>query len=357
MSLRTTSAFLIAGLLGAHAAHAQPAPQPPPSGDKVDAKSLMQSGLKLLDAKDYLGALAVFKDAYARFPSAKILLNIGTTLKLLDRKAEAANAYQRYLDSNDADPNKKAQVTTELVELDKHVGRLEITVTPPDAEIQLGDEWIPAPHAKLLRVPIGAFKVQARRTGYQPDTKSASIAAGEKAAVVFTLVELPKEQPKIIEVQRGGTDLEQPLEEDKARSRFGALAVLHVSVYPAVGSAVLVGATADLTEQLAVDAAVLLGPGLVSEGMATLPPPKFGGYLGASFAFLSGQFRPRAAAGMAIFASDGARFQVRAAGGIEYVMSRHIAMALELGGELVLNPESDIREVVLVPAFAVTGRL
>src|SRR4051812_38869885 len=98
-----------------------------PSGDKVDAKALMQSGVKLLEAKDYLGALTVFNGAYARFPSAKILLNIGTTLKLLDRRADAANAYQRYLDSADSDPARRAEVTTVLAELDKSVGRVEVS--------------------------------------------------------------------------------------------------------------------------------------------------------------------------------------------------------------------------------------
>ena len=43
-------------------AGAQPK-KPPPEAGKVDAKSLMQSGVRLLEAKDYLGALAVFRDA------------------------------------------------------------------------------------------------------------------------------------------------------------------------------------------------------------------------------------------------------------------------------------------------------
>src|SRR5262249_55769971 len=120
--MRISSAILIASLLGARLVNAQ---QPPAAGGKVDAKALVQSGVKLLEAKDYLGALAIFKDAYVRFPSAKILINIGTTLKLLDRKAEAANAYQRYLDSPDADANRKPQVAAELAALDKSVGRLE----------------------------------------------------------------------------------------------------------------------------------------------------------------------------------------------------------------------------------------
>ena len=94
---------------------------PSPETDKLDAKALMQSGLKLYAARDFLGALAVFKTAYTRFASAKILLNIGTTLTKLDRKAEAANVYQRYLDSPDADPAKRNEVKKVLAELDAAV--------------------------------------------------------------------------------------------------------------------------------------------------------------------------------------------------------------------------------------------
>jgi len=67
----------------------------PAASDKRAAKALMQSGLKLFAAKDFLGALARVPDRLRRFASAKILLNIGTTLSRLDRKAQAANVYQR----------------------------------------------------------------------------------------------------------------------------------------------------------------------------------------------------------------------------------------------------------------------
>src|ERR1700704_4809066 len=97
--------YVLAILLVANVAAAQP------TGGKGDAKSLMQTGAHLLEAKDYIGALAAFKAGYAQFPSAKFLLNMGTTQKLLDRKADAANSYQRYLDSADTDPAKHDEVT------------------------------------------------------------------------------------------------------------------------------------------------------------------------------------------------------------------------------------------------------
>jgi hypothetical protein len=334
----------------------QPAPQPPqPPVDpsKLDAKALMQTGVKLLELKDYLGALAIFKDAYARFASARILLNIGTTLKLLDRKAEAANTYQRYLDSPDADNARKTQVLVELVELDKSLGIVQLTVTPTDAEVRLpGDDWLPAERAKLWRLTPGAFTIDARKTGYLNGAVSGTVAAGAKTQLSLVLNELPKQT-----LDLGDTDLIKQTEPEKPRSRIGALAMLHVSVTPKLGSAALIGATADVTPQLGVDGAVLLGPGLVSEGMATRPPPKLGGYVGAHFSFLPGRVRPRAGAGMTIFGSNGARFQVRGAGGIEYVANRNISLTLELGAEVALNPEDDIRTIAIVPSLAVAGRL
>jgi hypothetical protein len=353
---RLHRALVLTSLLVASRAFAQPQPQPPQQQpadpSKMDAKALMTTGVRLLEAKDYLGALALFREAYVRFPSAKILLNIGTTLKLLDRKAEAANTYQHYLDSQDADPNRAKQVIGELAELDKSVGVVEVIVRPADAEVSFGDEWIPAARAKQWRVPPGAIKIGARKQGYLNAEQTSTVAAGAKTSITVALAEVPKQPVSTI-----SDDLIAQVEPEKPRSRIGAIAMLHVSVVPKLGSAALVGATVDLTPQLGIDAAVLLGPGLVSDGMATRPPPSFGGYLGGNFAFLPGAFRPRAGAGMTIFSSDGARLQVRAAAGLEWVATRNISLLVEVGAEVALNPEDDIRELAIVPALAVAGRL
>lgn len=316
----------------------------------MDAKALMQTGVRLIESGNFLGALAIFRDAYARFPSAKILLNIGTTLKLLGRNAEAANAYQRYLDSPDADAARRPQVLAELEALDKEVGILEIFVRPADAEVKLGDEWIPAEQAKLWRATPGEVTIDARKTGYVTATKTVTVAAGERTTVVLGLDEVPKQPVTIV-------DNSLVVEPEEPRSRIGAIAMVHVSVIPKLGSAALVGATFDALPQLAVDAAVLLGPGLVSDGMATLPPPSFGGYVGAAYAFSPGTLRPRAGGGVMVFASEGARFQLRGAGGLEYVANRNLSLVLELGAELALNPEDDIRDIAFVPSLAVAGRL
>ena len=344
---------VIAVALLTGSAAAQPAPQPPPSKDKVDAKSLMQSGLRLFEARDYLGALAVFRDAYERFPSAKILINIGTTLKELGRDAEAANAYQAYLDSPEAEAAKKSQIEAIVADIDKTVGKLEITVTPADAEVQVNtDDWTTAAKAKRYRVPPGSFTVNARKTKFASEAKQATISGGEIATISLTLTALP-EETRVVEVPVLRDDVTVRAD-DGTRSRIGVLAIAHIDVpfddRPR-GGAAFVGATGDVTDQLQAQAALIIGP--TAETDVTLS----GAYAGASFAFLSGAVRPLVSAGLPVFFSNGARWAVRGAGGVEWQLNKHISLIAELGLEYVFNPEPMYKTNLFVPAIGASGRL
>jgi len=319
------------------AASAQPA-----SAQKGDAQSLMQSGVKLLEAKDYLGALAVFKTAYERFQSAKILLNIGTTLKLLGRDADAANVYQRYLDAHDTDPKRRPEIEKLIAAIDKTVGRLALTATPSDAQIQIDDDdWTHVVHAAIWRVAPGKHSIDVRREGYEPKTKSIDVAAGDSVSVEITLNAIPKPEPKIITVPvdigvRATPVIEPP------RSRLGALVFGHFDVPH--GGAALVGVTSDLGDRFAVRAAAIVGP-------------HFGGYVGGVAAFLTHRYRPYVSAGLPVFYSNGARYGARGAGGFEYELNRHVALSIEAGVEHTFNTEMDVKSTVFVPAVGVIGRL
>jgi len=327
---------------------------------KVDAKSLMASGLKLLDARDYLGALAVFRDAYARFASPKILLNIGTTLKLLERNAEAANTYQRYLDDKDADKKRVPEVQKILAGIDKTVGTVELVANPPDLEVQYGDDdWMRADDVKIWRVPPGKTSIKARKEGFKPDTKIVQVAAGEQASISLTLAELPKVVASLpIETTTTAIQRPAPVPEGP-RSRIGALVGTHVDALHG-GGAALIGATADVIDHLEVQLAVMLGPGIVAKSDNDLDRPKLGGFAGISYSilqFLDGKLAPLVAVGLPVFVSNGARYSLRAAAGVEYTLNRHLALILELGGERTLNPENDIRRNLFVPSLTAVGRL
>ena len=331
-------------LVAARPAAAQPA------GDKTDAKALMASGLKLFQAKDYLGALAVFRDAYGRFPSSKILLNIATTLKQLNRNAEAANTYQRYLDAQDSDPAKKADVAKVIGDLDAKVGVVEMALTPADAEIQLAgeDDWHPAGEAAHYRVPPGPFTVRVRHDKFQPAEISGEVAAGKRTPLKVTLAPIPAATDSPMKVTTGPARVGGGEVDDNAAltanpSRFGALAVAHIDVAHS-GAAARVVATIELIPRLQAEVGAILGP-------------SSGGYAGARYAFLPGRFRPVLAAGMPLFIKDGAHVAIRGAAALEIIVTPHISVVVEAGIERVLNPGMNYVETLFIPAVGAAARL
>ncbi len=336
--MRRTLMVSLACLLGASAVvHAQPAN----TGDKGDAKALLQSGLKLFAAKDYLGALSVFETAYARFPSSKILLNIGTTLLKLDRRADAANAYQRYLDAKDGDPAKVTEVTKVLGELDRGLGVLEVSVEPSrEAEIQIGEKkWTRLGDLAKYRLDAGATTVRARRTGYLPSEEIVQLEGGTSRKVALVLEAEPVAAVSATVTEAGVRATVEP----RSRSRLGVLALAHIDPTNK-GAAVLVGLTADVMSRLQVQGAALLGP---ASGL----------YLGATFALMTGTVRPILAAGVPVFISDGARVALRGAGGVELAISRHFAVIAQVGVEYIVNPGPGISSTLFIPAIGATARL
>jgi hypothetical protein len=351
---RTVVTLAAALLAATPAAHAQPKSPKQGEADKADkdnAKALLASGLKLFQAKDYLGALAVFKDAYARFPSPKILLNIATTLKQLARNAEAANTYQQYYDAPDADAAKKAEVAKVLAELDAKVAVLEITVKPADAEVEINGEGRLAPASALAKVRVepGKVTIRARAEDYKPLLRNIEVKAGAREVVAL---EMTVEQVVLAPTAPRETD---PGDDDTTQidrgadgdggitKRLGAYAVANIDVANKGGAARVAG-TFEFIPRLQAELGGIIGP---SPGM----------YVGARYAILPGRFRPLVAAGAPIFFKDGARVALRGAAGLEIVLSSHISAIVELGVERVINPGMNYVETMFVPAVGAAGRL
>ena len=328
----------IALVLAGSLASAQPAP------DKTDAKQLMASGVKLFGSKDYLGALAVFKEAYEKFPSSKILLNIGTTEKALGRNADAANTYQRYLDAADADAAKRPLVEKELAELDPKLGIIEIRASLADAELQIGDEpWHPAAELSRYRVEPGKITIHARKTRFQPWEKTVELTPGASTSLSVDLIAAPAPAEPVTTAQPTGTGVAAQVTPETPPSRWGAIAMAHVDI-KYKGGAGVVGATAHVVGGLSGEIAAILGP-------------SSGAYVGARYRFLAGAVHPVVAAGLPVFVASGARIGVRGAGGIELDLNRHVAFVAEVGVEHVFNPQPNIAATLFVPAVGALARL
>jgi HAMP domain-containing protein len=141
----------------------------------------------------------------------------------------------------------------------------------------------------------------------------------------------------------GFTSLSSRIAPEEPPGKLGFFAYEHVDIQ-FKGAATFVGAEYEVVPQLQAEAGGVLGP-------------KFGAYVGARYAILPGKLRPVVALGMPLFFSDGARVGVRAAGGVEVILHRNVALALEAGVEHVFNPEMNFAATTFIPALGAIVRL
>ena len=198
-------------------------------------------------------------------------------------------------------------------------------------------------HSATWRLTPGHHAIVVHHDGFEATTKPIDVSAGESAELAITLVAIVKPSAPAITAEPVGVGIRAtPVLEEAPRSRVGALVFGHFDIPH--GGAALVGATADLTDRVAVRAAAILGPHV-------------GGYVGGVFAILPHRYRPYVSAGVPVFVSNGARFSVRGAAGFEYELSRHIAISIEAGVEHAFDPEMDVKATAFVPAAGIIGRL
>lgn len=128
------------------------------------AQALMTEGVRQLRARAFDQALANFLEAYAKFPSPKILLNVASTLHDMGRLADAANTYQRYLTDPATGVERVAEVKDLLIKLDEQLTILTVRVSPHGSEISIdGGPFIPVGSTLVTRVRSGLHLVRIRK--------------------------------------------------------------------------------------------------------------------------------------------------------------------------------------------------
>jgi PEGA domain-containing protein len=184
---------LVASLLLASIAAAQDA------AVREEARNLLHEGNSLYDKGDFPAALDRFRRAYAKLPSPKILLNIGTTLRRIGKEGEAAEAYELYLRriGPEVPADKRAQVGAVLHEIDEKLGRIRIEVNVEGASVRLdGEAKGVSPLGHSVRVDPGIHRAEAERDGYQPDMGEIEVEAGQERLIFLRLREVP---PPVVE--------------------------------------------------------------------------------------------------------------------------------------------------------------
>lgn len=163
------------------------------------AQALMVEGVKQLQARAFDQALANFLEAYAKFPSPKILLNVAGTLRDMGRLADAANTYQRYLTDPATGAERIAEVKELLLRLDEQLTILTVRVFPSGSDVSIdGGPFVPVGTSLLTRVRPGIHLVRVKKdtgsneitvNGFEGENKEVS------AAVKMEVVDTPPPPP------------------------------------------------------------------------------------------------------------------------------------------------------------------
>lgn len=383
------------------------------------AQALMTEGVKQLRERAYDQALANFLEAYAKFPSPKILLNVASTLHDMGRLADAANTYQRYLTDPATGSERVAEVKELLLKLDEQLTILTVRVSPHGSEISIdGGPFIPVGSTLVTRVRSGLHLVRIRKDE-RGDEVTLNGFEGENKEVTPALralvAQAPAAAPAASPARPAASASPTPAEPDKADARtppervegwlitgtqYGtsdasgrgrtvrssdggrelAAIVPHYDVErPAapgddddIGSGVISVLRIDGKGRgFAGGAGLAIARGHYEFDVMALKSDEIGGYLGVRYRPFTGVFRPYAGFGLPSFVYDHDETQpdmtvqtskrlaigVRAAAGLELMINGHFSVEGDLGYEHFFFVDDHFEADVFVPTLGLIGRL
>lgn len=178
------------------AAVARPAMAADEDAKKKEAQSYFDEGLRLAK-NDPRGAVVAFREAYVRYPSFRVLYNIGQLCGRLGDAGCSVRAYERYLreGGEEVPAKRRKEVEAEVKQLSRTLGRLTVSVSVAEADLVLDDEPVgKSPLAAPLAVSGGEHRIVATTPeGARAEKRFALVAAG--TAAVELVLEVPPPPP------------------------------------------------------------------------------------------------------------------------------------------------------------------
>jgi hypothetical protein len=315
---------------------------------KGEAQALVDQGLALAGRGDHRRALERFRAAYDTVPSAKILLNIGTTLVRLDRNAEAIQAYEKYLADPAVDTKRRAEVQNVLADLARKVGRIRVRVEPADAAVdidgtavQVSGGW---PH--LATVDPGRHTVSAAKPGFASRTVDVDVSAGNEYEVTITLTSEAAAAGDAAEPAAGeGEEADAAVSSEPVARRggLGGLVGVHVDGESGGGGAVA-GVAYGLGTWLDVSAAAIVGP-------------ERGALIAARMLPINRAVSPTISMAAVAFFVDGVTPGFRVAAGLAWALVPRLNFTLEVGIERYFGAPDEYRNTLFVPSLSAIWRI
>lgn len=369
---------------------------------KALAQALMTEGVKQLLDKQFDQALANFLEAYNKFPSPQILLNIAGTLSDMGRTADAANTYQRYLLDPATGPARVAEVKQILNTLDAELTILTVKVTPKGSEISIdGGPFIAVGVSLMTRVRAGLHLVRIRKgeasaeqsiNGFEGENKEVNMVIAEPPPPPLppgptptppAPVPDPPEQvtpwltngtlyggdatsnQRTTRTTFGGDDVDAVIP-DYELTETGQIRIKAPEKEVISSGLVAVMRIDGEGRGFAGGFGIAVSRGRFEAELMVLRSELNGGYIGMRYRLLTGFVRPYIAAGVPAFvftppmeSSSQIGIGVRGAAGVELKINGHLSVQGDIGYEhFFVNEEETLFDAnVLVPTLGVIGRL
>ena len=196
-SLRHLGAVvLLAGMVGARTAHAQPS-----EADRASARSLAAEGYDALERKDYPTAVDRFRHADALVHAPTISVDLARALVGMGKLVEASERYQLVIregvpKGSPASWRKALEdAQSEAADLEPRLAWVVIHVMGPlDPEVTIDGLRVPegAIGARRAADP-GSADVRATAPGFEPASETITLKEGEEQTVTLVLKKSPVE--------------------------------------------------------------------------------------------------------------------------------------------------------------------
>ncbi|MFT3696562.1 MAG: hypothetical protein QM831_25710 [Kofleriaceae bacterium] len=361
---------------------------------RAAATALMTEGVRRLQVQAYDQALANFLEAYNRFPSPKILLDIASTLHDMGRLADAANTYQRYLSDPQTGAERVKEVKELLLKLDAQLTILNVHVMPHGADVSIdGGPFVPVgttlqtrirPGTHTVRLRSGTATTDADINTFEAETRELSLEVKEVAP--------PPVATKPPEIVNGWlVDRSYVTSDGNSRERRVQSVATHTEVKPYVpGNELDYQPPPPVEEEEHLSSGVIAmaridgnhwkgfagGAGIAYAAndhfeveLAILKSDVYGAYAGARYLVFTGIFRPYVGAGLPLFfftADDNSNHVSvggRIAAGLEIRINGHLSVQGDLGVEHFFNVDGVVYKMqtfeatTFAPTIGVIGRL
>jgi hypothetical protein len=159
--------------------------QPSGDGAKARASALTREGTRAYQGGDYAAALARFQEAYAVFPSPRLLFNLGQCFGRVGRYVDATESFERFLTSaGNAPASARVEAERSLEQMRDKVARIEVAANVAAAEVVIDGVsrgLTPLPRPTL--VAAGTHQVVVQKAGAEPFQRRLEVLGGTIARV------------------------------------------------------------------------------------------------------------------------------------------------------------------------------